>query len=104
VKRFHVSYSARAVDQLETLYLYISEEAGPNRAAGYVEAITECCDSLETFPHRGTRRDGVRPGLRLLGFRRRVTIAFTVEDAGVLILGVFYGGQDVETALQAEEP
>jgi hypothetical protein len=33
-----------------------------------------------------------------------VTIAFIVEDAGVTILGVFYGGQDVEAALRDEEP
>jgi len=33
-----------------------------------------------------------------------VTIAFTVEDVSVTILGVFYGGQDVEAALQAEDP
>jgi len=104
VKRFRVSYSARAADQLEALYLYIAEDSGPDRAAGYVDAIRDYCDSLATFPNRGTRHDRVRLGLRLLGFRRRVTIAFIVEDAGVTILGVFYGGQDVERALQDEEP
>ncbi|MDR6289040.1 MULTISPECIES: type II toxin-antitoxin system RelE/ParE family toxin [Inquilinus] len=104
MKRFRVLYSAQAVDQLEALYLYIAEDTGPDRAAGYVDAIADYCDGLETFPHRGQRRDGIRPGLRLIGFRRRVTIAFTVEDVSVTILGVFYGGQDVEAALQAEDP
>lgn len=103
MKRFRVLYSARAADQLEALYLYIAGDTGPDRAAGYVDAITDYCDSLETFPHRGQRRDDMRPGLRLIGFRRRVTIAFTVEDASVTILGVFYGGQDVEAALRAED-
>lgn len=104
MKRFRVFYSARAAGQLEALYLYIAEDSGPDRAAAYVDAIRGYCDRLETFPHRGTRQDGIRPGLRLLGFRRRVTIAFSVEDAGVTILGVFYGGQDVEAALQVDEP
>ena len=104
MKRFRVFYSALAADQLEALYLYIAEDTRPARAAGYVDAITDYCDSLETFPHRGQRHDSIRPGLRLIGFRCRVTIAFTVEDASVIILGVFYGGQDVETALQAEDP
>lgn len=102
MKRFFVSYSAQAADQLEALYLHIAEDSGPDRAAGYVDAIADYCDGLETFPHRGTRRDGILPGLRLLGFRRRATIAFTVEDAGVTILGIFHGGQDVEAALQGE--
>jgi toxin ParE1/3/4 len=104
VKRFRVSYSARSVDQLEALNLYIAAEAGLDRAARYVDAITDYCENLEIFPHRGRRRDDIQPGLRLLGFRRRVTIAFTVEDEIVTILGVFYGGQDVEAALQGEEP
>lgn len=104
MKRFSVSYSTLAVEQLEALYLYVAEDSGPDRAASYVDAIRVYCDKLEIFPHRGTRRDAILPGLRLIGFRRRVTIAFTVEDAGVTILGVFYGGQDVEAALQADEP
>jgi len=42
--------------------------------------------------------------LRLLGFRRRVTIVLTVSERVVTILGIFYGGQDIEAALQDEEP
>lgn len=61
------------------------------------------CDQLETFPLRGALRDDIRPGLRLLGFRRRVTIALTVTEETVNILGVFYGGQDVEAVLNAED-
>jgi len=38
--------------------------------------------------------------LRTLGFRRRVTIAYVVEPAQVLVLGVYYGGQDFETILR----
>jgi toxin ParE1/3/4 len=39
-------------------------------------------------------------GLRTIGFRRRVTIAFTVETNTVTILGVYYGGRDFETSLR----
>ncbi|WP_343713490.1 type II toxin-antitoxin system RelE/ParE family toxin [Inquilinus sp.] len=104
MKRFRVSFSTRSVEQLEALNLYIAEEAGRDRADHYVDAITDYCENLETFPHRGRRRDDIQSGLRLLGFRRRVTIAFTIEDEIVTILGVFYGGQDIEAALQADEP
>ena len=42
------------------------------------------------------------PGLRILGYRGRVTIAFTVEDNFVLIHRIFYGGRDWEAELSDE--
>ena len=70
-------------------------------AARYTEAIVAYCESLTTFPHRGTRRDDVRPGLRITNYKRRAVIAFEVDDARstVAVLGVFYGGRDYERAL-----
>jgi toxin ParE1/3/4 len=41
----------------------------------------------------------LRPGVRIVGFKRRVTIAFSVADTAVEILGVFYGGRSFESAL-----
>jgi hypothetical protein len=35
---------------------------------------------------------------------RRVTIAFAIEADTVTIFGVFYGGQDFESALHIDEP
>jgi plasmid stabilization system protein ParE len=53
-----------------------------------------------TFPERGTRRDDLLPGLRTIGFERRVTIAFVVTPDTVLIEGIYYGGQDFEAAIR----
>lgn len=100
---YRIAYSPRALTQLEALYLYIADAAGPERAMAFVASITDYCERLETFPLRGTPREDIRPGLRLLGFRRRVTIALIVTDDAVNILGVFYGGQDVEAAMQEAE-
>jgi plasmid stabilization system protein ParE len=55
---------------------------------------------LETFPLRGAQRDDIRPGLRITNYKGRTVIAFAVDDRQVSIIGVFYGGQDYETALQ----
>ena len=49
---------------------------------------------------RSTKRDDLRPGVRIVGFRRRVTIAFSVRGAAVEILGVFYGGRSFESVLR----
>jgi toxin ParE1/3/4 len=37
--------------------------------------------------------------LRIVGFERRITIAFTVSTENVTILGIFYGGRDWEKEL-----
>jgi plasmid stabilization system protein ParE len=54
---------------------------------------------LTIFPERGVARDDVRPGLRTTHHRGRVIIAYTVIDADVHILGIFYGGQDYESLI-----
>jgi toxin ParE1/3/4 len=71
-----------------------------------VDGIVEYCESLQTFPHRGQRRDEIRPGLRLTNYRERTVIAFIVEGDQPVIIGVYYGGQNIESALTAiaQEP
>jgi toxin ParE1/3/4 len=51
---------------------------------------------------RGQKRDDLLPGLRTIGFERRITIAFVVTADIVLIEGVFYGGQDFEAAFRKD--
>lgn len=60
------------------------------------------CESLDTFPERGTLRDDIRPGLRLVPYRDSAEVAFTVTGNEVWVVGVFYGGQDYETALHGD--
>ena len=86
-----VHFTPEARDQLDKLEADISGAASPAVAARYVDSIVDYCQNLQTFPHRGTRRDDLRPGLRTLGFRRRVTILFEVAGDTVNILGVYYG-------------
>jgi len=97
---YRVVFSPQARDQLIELYRYIAETASPVIAARYTEAIVSYCESLRIFPHRGTRRDDVRPGLRITNFKKRAVIAFDIDTELVSIIGVFYGGQDYETSLQ----
>lgn len=94
MRRYDVLFTRRAETQLDDLYGYIAERSGAARADRYVNAIVEACRNLGTFPRRGTDRDDIRPGLRIVGFQRRVTIAFAIEDDTVIVHGIFYGGQD----------
>ena len=98
-----VHFTTEAQQQLDELETHIARLGSPTVAARYVDSIVDHCENLQTFPHRGTRRDDLRPGLRTLGFRRRVTILFEVTDDTVNIIGVYYGGQDYEAALWDDE-
>jgi plasmid stabilization system protein ParE len=97
---YHVVFSPEAEEQLAALYRYIADAATPDVAKSYTDAILSYCESLCTFPHRGIRRDDVRPGLHITNYRKRTVIAFAVEAEIVSIIGVYYGGQDYETILQ----
>jgi len=98
-----VILTAEAEGQLDAIYRYIADHSYEERAAAYVGRIIECCQGLSTFPERGTRRDDIRSGLRLIGFERRVTIAFVTGETEVTIVGIFYGGRDIAAALGGAE-
>jgi toxin ParE1/3/4 len=89
-----VLFAPEVEAQLRALYRYIAKEASAEISEGYVDAIVDKCLGLAEVPNRGTSREDVRPGLRTIPFRRRVTIAYSVDDEQVLILGIFYAGQD----------
>ena len=99
---YRIIFSPEAQSQLLAIYQYIADAASPTIAAKYTEDIIACCEDFRLFPHRGVRRDDLRPGLRVTGFRKRVAIAFVITDDLVTILGIFYGGQNYEAALEAE--
>ena len=94
-----VVFTPEAQDQLVELYRYIADAASSEVAARFTDTIVTFCEDLAAFPHRGTARDDIRPGLRTVGFRRRVIIAFAVLDHAVVVIGVFYGGRDYEAIL-----
>jgi len=101
-----VTYSVRlekdAIEQLVAIEAYVAAEADPLTAAGFVDRILDTCAGLRVFPYRGRARDDVWDGLRITGYRKRVTIAFTVDEATktVGVVGIFYGGQDWEARLR----
>ncbi|CAG4898443.1 hypothetical protein R69919_02467 [Paraburkholderia gardini] len=97
-----VKFAPEALSQLEDIERYIAEAASPALAARYVDGILAYCESLRIFPRRGTRRDDIRPGLRITSYRRRTVIAFAVREGQAFIEGVFYGGQDYEGSLNPD--
>ncbi len=95
---YRVRYAPAAEAQLLALYRYVANAASPTTAERFTESIVQQCEALSTFPNRGTPRQDIRPNLRTLAMDR-VLIAYSVEMQDVIILGVFYGGQDFEALL-----
>ena len=95
-----VVFAPEALHDLRTLYDTIADASLPERALAYVEGLRRYCLGLADFPERGTRRDAIRPGLRTLGYRRRVTIAFHTTETAVVIDRILYGGRDLEGLLR----
>lgn len=100
---YRVVFAPEALDDLRDLYDRIADAALPERALTYVEGVQRYCRGLADFPERGTRRDAIRPGLRTLGYRRRVTVAFHIVGTQVVILRVLYAGRDLEGLLREDE-
>jgi toxin ParE1/3/4 len=82
------------------LYRYIAKRSSLRVAGKYIQRIEKLCLSLATFPERDTAVPGRAPALRTMGFERRVTILFKVENDRVEILRILYGGQNLETVLE----
>ena len=91
-----------ARDDLKQLYDYIADGSGTRVADRYIDRIEAACAGLSMFSSRGTRRDDLGLGFRTIGFERRATIVFRVEEVRVSITRVFYGGQNFEAAFGGE--
>ena len=98
-----IVFAPEALDDLRALYDLIADAAAPERAFTYVEAIRLHLLGFANFLLRGTRRDHIRPGLRTIGYKRRVTIAFLTTEAEVIILRILYAGRDVDTLLREND-
>lgn len=99
---FRVVFHPAATQEIDDLFDMIASTAGPMVAERYIDGLLEFIESLEAFPMRGTIREGKIEGLRIIGYRRRVSIGFAVEGNTVLVLGVFAKGRNVTPVLLAD--
>jgi toxin ParE1/3/4 len=96
VKKRSILFAPEARDDLLALYRWISDKAGSDIAISYIGRIEEFCNNFDLASERGHPRDDIRQGLRIVGFKKRITIAFIVSDQAVTFLRIFYGGQNRE--------
>jgi len=100
VTHYRVVFRQEALHQLEELYEFIADAGSSANAARFTESIVVFCEGLADFPYRGLSREDLRPGLRTIGYRKRVVIAYAILNEMVAIVGIFYGGRDHEQMLR----
>jgi toxin ParE1/3/4 len=93
-----VKLSPEAEADLAGIFAYVRDHASASIAQAYVRRILEFIAGFDLFPERGNLRDDIRPGLRIVGFERRVSIAFVVDTQEVIVLRVLYAGRELDDA------
>ena len=97
MKRWPVVFRPDAETDLFDIYQYIAKARGNiNIAFEFTERLRSACMKLEHFPERGTKRDEVISGLRILTHERKTVIAYFITADTVVISNIFHGGRDWE--------
>lgn len=95
MKHYTVRLSPEAQTDLVDIHAYIVERSGSFITADrYIERIHGFLSSFDIFAERGTVREDIRSGLRIVGFERSASVAFMVEDDDVVILRILSGGRE----------
>jgi plasmid stabilization system protein ParE len=68
------------------------------RGGKYGQDRTEEAEPLEILRSE-VLLDHLRLGLRTIGFRKRVVVAYAVLDETIAIIGILYGGRDHDRIL-----
>mgnify|MGYP006273624451 CR=1 FL=1 len=97
-----VSLAEAAEADLTELALWIAATASPDAALAYLAKVKAFIDGFGIASERGTLRSDIRPGLRVIGYRRQLTITFDVTADAVTILRVFSSGEDWAGAFSPE--
>ncbi|EJZ16594.1 type II toxin-antitoxin system RelE/ParE family toxin (plasmid) [Rhizobium sp. Pop5] len=98
MKRYDIRLTAEAEVDLARIYRFVRRKSASSVVArNYVARIKTFVDGFGTYPERGSIHDDIRPGLRIVGFERRVSVAFVVNAAEVVILRILYAGQQFES-------
>jgi toxin ParE1/3/4 len=100
LRQRNVILTEEAIDDLVNMHTTISVQAGLSVADAYIERLKQFIRRFELASERGTLRSDIRENLRIVGFEKRVTVAFTVKDSSVYILRIFWGGQNWQNILK----
>lgn len=95
-----VVLSRTALNDLARIGRWITEAGAPQTGQRYVARIKERLAGLGDAPEAGRPYGFADPGLRIIGYERRIMIAYRVEKTRIIVVRVFYGGQNWQKVLR----
>lgn len=88
-QHFRLVVTSQARQQFGELRRSIATASGSEvTARNYMRALTDYIEQLPDFPQRGQAFSLHHPGMRIIGFRKTLLIAFLVTDDSVVILSI----------------
>ena len=86
---FRLVVTSQARQQFRELRRSIASVSGSEvTARNYMSALTDYIEQLPDFPLRGQAFSLHHPGMRIIGFRKTLLIAFLVTDDIVAVLSI----------------
>jgi toxin ParE1/3/4 len=90
-----------AKSDLKSIHRWIVDQGSPKVASAYLRRIQSFIRGLVLASERGLARDDVAPGLRMIPFES-VIVAVLIQENIVVVLRVFHGSQDWQSAIEGE--
>ena len=88
-QHFRLVVTSQARQQFRELRRSIATVSGSEvTARNYMSTLTDYIEQLPDFPLRGQAFSLHHPGMRIIGFRKTLLIAFLVTDDSVVILSI----------------
>lgn len=94
MKRRTVVFAPEAQDDLSQIYDWLEKSTSSSTALSFIERIEAYCLAFDLASERGVRRDDIRPNLRVVGFKRTITLAFSIDDDTITFLRIFYAAKN----------
>ncbi|MEZ2347094.1 type II toxin-antitoxin system RelE/ParE family toxin [Terriglobus sp. RCC_193] len=104
MKLYSVEFSRRADSQLEKLYRFLLQKTDERIVLRYMEDLVSFCMELSRFPHRGNIYAELGEDVRVIGFRRSVSVQFRVRETRVQVLNIAYRGEDYAAFFEKNRP
>lgn len=104
--RYRIVLTDEAEADLSGLRNWLESVTSARTAHRFMSALFDHLASFADMPHRGTVRSYRAGGIRVTGWRRTITLVFTVDEhrSAVVFIGVLYRGRDVEAAIRQRTP
>jgi toxin ParE1/3/4 len=99
-----IVYRRHAREDIFRLGQWLTMQVGRSFSRNYLKRIRGRIDSLSYGSERGSIREEVGAGVRVIGIMGPISVAFVVTGETVVILRVLYRGQDWHTTLAPDDP